>query len=302
MEELELASGRAIDTQAVRLTVQPAGPERSRQVGEGADVDPAGRIPWIGETGPTSQLGCQKRFSFREIGRQVDEVLPQPRRLDLEFREDHMSDPVPQSPGVEIAGVLPPVDLLFPQPATDLLTAPRQERADQPVSCLSRDPGHGPGACAAQQLDKDAFGNIVPVVGGGHDRDLSARRVFVQRTVAPAPPGRLTGGGALMVVGQRDELEWDLEGAAEEATELGIRIRLGAPQAVVNVGRREPKIEGRIAQKVEEGDRVPSARQSHEQRLPDEVGECALEVLDKLCGVHLLHASSDRHQRQERPA
>jgi hypothetical protein len=179
------------------------------------------------------------------------------------------------------------------QPFGDRCAVPRQEGPDDTVGGLGRDPGHGPWAGAAQELDEDAFGHIVSVVPGGDGCETAGSGVLEQSPISPASPCGLAGCGPFVIIGQEDELERDFESRAQSTTEPGVGVRLVSAQAVMDVGGFESKIEPRVSQQMKQRDRVTTARERHQHRPCDKTRKGAFEVVDKFAGVHELHATSD---------
>ena len=95
-----------------------------------------------------------------------------------------------------------------------------------PSGVLVATPGHGSRTGAAEELEQDAFGNIVPVVSGGDGPDPAIRGVLEQGPVATAPPRRFSGRRPFIVIREVDEFEWDLEGCAQSVAEVRVAIGL----------------------------------------------------------------------------
>ena len=145
------------------------------------------------------------------------------------------------------------------QPVGDRRAAPRQEGPDDTVGGLGRDPGHGSWAGAAQELDENALGHIVSVVPGGDGCETAGSGVLEQNPIPPASPCGLAGCRSLVIVGQVDEFERDLEGHTQSVAEPGVGVRLVAAQAVMNVSGFQVEIELRSPQEMEQRNRVATA-------------------------------------------
>ncbi len=97
----------------------------------------------------------------------MDQMVIDAWRGDPEVGQDQMPDPIAEVGGVLVGAVITPLDVVSAEPGHDVFPTPRQERPDDPPVGLGLDSGQRPQPRAAQQLEQNPLGNVVPVVGGG---------------------------------------------------------------------------------------------------------------------------------------
>ncbi len=194
-KQCRLTTGDSLESDAGCLGVQPSRPERRWHCVNRNNGNAALWIPGIDPSRSRAQLARDKFLVCSQGPGQMYEVLADGWAHRFEPRHQVQPYPVAQEIEIGIRAVQPPRDTSFVKPRADLLARPSQEWSNDAIAGRCLDPGEGPGAAAAQELNQHPLRNVVEMVASCDCLKVVSLLEVEQSAIAQATPGSFASGG-----------------------------------------------------------------------------------------------------------